>query len=89
MAVLNGLKGVKRKDVECLFINEASDVNAILAKGKAATAADRNGAINIWVDDTGRFKCEAMRYMQTVEEKDFSQMSSVTRWAKKWLNLIK
>lgn len=88
MAVLKDLEGIAAKEIECEFIDKPSDVKKILSKGKAATTAGDNGAINIWKDDKGRYRCAAMQWMRTVEQKDFRDIDQAIRWAAKWIKTI-
>lgn len=88
--MLVGLEGKKEQNTECLFFESEEEIQDILfEKYKAATTADVNGAINIWVDDEGYIRCESMRYLSSLEKKKYSRISDVKKWAKKWLEEIK
>lgn len=85
MGVLKGLKGTTIAEMECEFFSKPSEIKKILESGKAVTTAKDNGAINIWKDDEGFIRCEAMRYYATLDEQRFAKISEVKEWAKKWL----
>ena len=88
--MLVGLEGKKEQNTEYLFFESEEEIQDILfVKNKAATTADNNGAINIWVDDEGYIRCESMRYLSSLEKKKYSRISDVKKWAKKWLEEIK
>jgi hypothetical protein len=57
-------------------------------QGIAATAANDYGAINIWDDKYGKYRCESMTYGVTVESKSFTRLVDVRRWATDWLHKI-
>lgn len=85
MGTLTGLKGTNGQAIECVFIEKGTDIEGVLGDGLAATSAGGNGALNIYKDDEGNIRCEAMRYCQTMEEKIFGHAKPVIKWADKWL----
>ncbi|ASK29701.1 hypothetical protein CEY12_06105 [Chryseobacterium sp. T16E-39] len=89
MAILENLKGVKKSRTEFEYINDSSEIQNILSEGKACSAAGDNGAINIYKDDKGVFRCEAMRFRVTIEEKRLNIITDVIEWADTWLDNIK
>lgn len=88
MGVLKNLDGVSKTEVEAVFIEKVSDIKKILREGKAATDAGFRGAINIWCDDAGIYRCEAIRFLRTIEEKKFKKLSEVEEWAVNWIKKI-
>ena len=86
---LHDLEGIKKKKIACEFFRKPSQIKSILDSGKAATAADENGALNVWKDDDGFFRCTAMRRMMTIDEQRFSNLKDAKQWARKWLEEIK
>lgn len=88
MPVLNGLEGVKKKETPCKIFNKVGEVKNILKSGEAATTADSNGAINVWVDDDGYYRCESMAWMRTLDKQIYKKMSDVNKWVSIWLKKI-
>ena len=89
MGKLVGLEGTTETERDCLFIEKASEIEVVLRNGYAASSADDNGAINIWVDDEGKYRCVSMRWCVTQESRIYKKISSAINWAEKWLALIK
>jgi hypothetical protein len=89
MNMLKDLEGLSVKEIECDFINKPSDIRKLLKAGKAATAADVNGALNIWMDDKGFIRCEAMAFMRSLEKRQFKKFKETEKWIAKWLIKIK
>jgi len=61
---------------------------ACLRKRRAATAADDYGAINAYDDRDGNYRCQAYRFMQTVDDQTFTSLVAVGRWYAVWLKKI-
>lgn len=90
MGQLQGLKGIdNNRNVDCLFIKTGKDIEVILNNAYAATAANSNGAINVYNDDYGAIRCEAMRNFATLDEQSFDDMKLAIAWTNKWLRKIK
>jgi len=87
MGKLTGLSETSR-DIEALFINEGADIRVILMNEYAATSAGQKGAINVWKDDNGVIRAEAMAHFRTLESKRFSKMHYAIKWTDKWLKRI-
>lgn len=83
MAILSGLPGTS-EDKEATIVQSVSGVLRALASGKTPTAAGDNGAINVWVDDEGKFRCEFMRWRSTVDAQVFQFKKQVAAWLKVW-----
>ncbi len=88
MPKLCNLEGIKKEKIDAEFFGKALEIKKILDSGKAATAADENGALNVWKDDEGFFRCTAMRFCSTINEERFADFKDVEKWAKKWLKEI-
>lgn len=88
MGTLKGLEGVSVDELECVFIQKPSDIRKILASGKAATTAGPNGAINVWKDDSGKIRCDAMRWLVSVDKKEYISMLFAEKWVSKWMREI-
>lgn len=87
MPVLSGLPGTTG-DVEAVFILTASEAVEKIQEGYAVTAAADNGAINVWVDDSGKYRCEAQRYCVSVDSQEFNRLMDVAAWVREWLGRI-
>jgi hypothetical protein len=89
MGTLIGLPGISGKKLEAVFIDDDyKNIRQIILDGNAATDAGDNGAINIWKDDNGRIRCEALQYLRTVESKSYKSIRSAINWAKRWKQKI-
>lgn len=88
MPQLLDLEGTSVKKMDCLFFTKPSEINKVTPT-TAITAAGSNGAINIWLDEDMHFRCDAMRFMQSIDKQVYSDVNKVKRWAKKWLSEIK
>jgi hypothetical protein len=86
---LDDLPGIKGGRAKCKFFRLAKEVKPILDSGYAATAADNNGAINVYRDDDGKIRCEAFRFCSLLDEKIFDEYSEAFKWVSKWLKKIK
>jgi hypothetical protein len=87
MNVLKNLAGTSIKEMPCFFIRSTRGIKKITPT-LAATAAGSEGAINIWLDDDMKFRCEAMRFGKTVEGKAFSDVLKTEQWTRKWIKRI-
>jgi len=88
MITLINLEGTNRKETKAIFIKKAFQVKKITPE-LAVTSAGDNGAINIWLDDDNHFRCNAMRYLKSVDMQTYSDIHKVKVWAKKWLSEIR
>lgn len=87
MPICKGMDNTKDAK-EAIFARTKTGVAAALRAGHLATAADFNGSINAWIDDSNDYRCEAMRNMRTIEQKKFNSMKEVTDWYMEWLKKI-
>lgn len=87
MELIN-LKGVSRP-VECEVIKNTAQIEAILESGKAGTVAHDNGAINIWKDNDGLIRCDAMRLRVSFASGRYSDIAHVNDWYKMHIKQIK
>lgn len=63
---LKGLEGIKRKIVKAKEFNTVTSGMTALLTSRAATTADDNGAINIWIEDSGLYR--GCRYKYLIEQ---------------------
>jgi hypothetical protein len=89
MGHLVGLEGLSVTEIECEFIQKPSDIRKIIKSGKAATAADDKGAINVWRDDAGMIRCNAMAWLRSIEKRQFKTFPGAEKWVSKWLKKIR
>jgi hypothetical protein len=89
MGKLIGLEGLSAKEVDCLFIEKAADIEVILRNGLAATTARDNGALNIYKDENDKIRCESMKHFRSLDKQIFDDISDAKKWATKWIRKIK
>lgn len=85
--VLKGLPNTRYVRA-CKFFRSPTAAIRILRKGLAATSSGSNGAINVWKDRDGKYRCEAMRFKMTTNSTLFSSQSGVRNWLAFWLRQI-
>lgn len=91
MPTLSGLPGTNGKDRKCIFVSSVSGLQASLRKLKASngiTAANDDGAFNIWRDDEGYLRCQSFRYLVTQDTQKFKKVKDVLDWSKIWFKKI-
>ncbi len=88
MPVLIGLSGTDGKARECVFVRSVSATLKVLRLRKAATMAGDSGAINVWQDDDGNYRCEFQRFMSVKDSQIFRHLVSVESWLKEWLGKL-
>ena len=88
MAQLTDLEGLK-SPIDCVIFSRVSEIRSILKKGMAATTADTNGAINVWIDLNGFYHGSLHRHQQTIGKIMSSDFLDVRELCKKWINQIK
>lgn len=90
--ILNNLEGVSRENTYAVFVHTAEDVEELLSKNDAVTAAGDNGAFNIWKDDNGKIRCQAYCHYISIGYKEYESMESIAEvvgWAKEMFKIIK
>jgi hypothetical protein len=75
-------------DVEAILVRSVPGALKALRNGMAATAADDNGAINVWRTDDGKYRCLSCRHLQTIDYQVFDKAADVAAWTKTWLKKI-
>jgi len=88
MGQLTNLSGLSSA-IDCEFFTHLTDIKPILKRGIAATTANTNGAINIWVGDDGHYRGSLNRHQQTLCEIMSVDFIDVRELCKKWLKQIK
>lgn len=86
---LKGLTGVTQKAVPVAWFSSASQVSRLLRTNRALTTAGNNGAINVWIDDAGRYCADYQRYLKTEARWRGKQKTRLTEWLKVWMPKMK
>lgn len=84
MGTLAGLPRTKGHK-ECEYTKSPNAVIKALRGGIAATWAGDYGAINVWIDDEGKYSCLSCRQGMPVDDKQFNTQAEVKEWTKKWI----
>lgn len=74
-----------RRIRRCERFRSGAEAVRWLSKRVACTAADDFGALNVWNDKFGKYRCEAMRWCRTVDSRTFTSLREVQRWCVEWL----
>lgn len=88
MGKLTDLEGVKH-DLDCEFFASSKEAFSILQKGLAATCADSNGAINVWIDDNNYYRCSLHKNLTTLQSFRSLKWDAVKTLLNQWLKIIK
>lgn len=73
-----------RKSRAVRVARTGADAVKWLRRGMAVTGADDFGAINAYNDRDGKYRCEAMRWQQTVDSQIFTSLAQVRKWWVAW-----
>ena len=84
MPRLSGLPGTQR-DQEAVYVTSPTGAIRALRGKLAATAAGDEGALNVWRDDAGAYRCEFQRYWVTVDHQTYRTLREVREWLTAWL----
>jgi len=85
MPSLTGLPGVKRKETPCAGFRSPSGALRVLRRGLAASTASDNGAVIVWTDDAGFYRCEFNRHRQPINREKYRTQVQVVAWLKEWM----
>lgn len=85
MPILAGLPGTDGGPRDAEMFSSASAALKILRKGLAATTAGDNGAINVYRDDSNKYRCEMMRHMVSMDAQQFTTQAEVREWLRQWM----
>jgi len=82
---LTGLPGIKRRRVRAALVNSISAFMAVfMTRTKAATGAGDHGAVNVYIDDDGSYRCQFMRRHTVIDASWFTTKAGVRRWLSEW-----
>lgn len=84
---LTGLAGT-RKVRHCEFIRTATAAIYHLRKRVAVTSAGDRGAINVWDDKEGLYRCESMANRSVLDSQRYTSLTKVRAWVSDWLKRI-
>ena len=88
MLILKGLPNTS-EDKEAVLVDSINGFLKAIRAGKAATTAADHGAINVWINDSGEYQCEAMRYKTTLSARTFRSQFAVRLWLRQWMQEIR
>jgi|GEM_PF-1100940 len=81
---LAGLPGVAAEETQAVDVTSPSDASQFMRKGMAVTAAGDSGAVVVWKGDDGKWRCEFMRFLRTIDQRKFTAMAAAWQWLKEW-----
>ena len=82
-----GLSGTRHLRHAEMFKTVAGAIR-LLKKRIVATSAGDNGAVNVWNDKNGKYRCESYQYRSVLDSRVFSSFGGVRSWLKEWLKKI-
>lgn len=90
MSTLKGLVGIEGGVIaDCASFYTVSNGIAALRLHRAITTADDNGAIVIYKDDDGTYRCERYRFLISQDESLLKSRTAVRQWLKEQLPKIR
>lgn len=85
MSTLVGLAGVSSDSVEAIHVTSRTSALKHLRGGaRAVTAAGDNGALNVWIDEDGMYRCSFHRFLSTKNHGTWKYLASVDAWLREW-----
>lgn len=84
MYTLTSLPGVSGKDLEAPFFRSVTAAMDGIKHHRAVTSAGDQGAINVWIDDDGKYRCAFMVRSTTDNSIVVSTEREVRTWLKEW-----
>ena len=83
MVTLTDLPDMPHK-VRAVDVQTRTEAARWLVQGKAVTAAGDSGAVNLWRDRHGMYRCEFYRFRLTADSSMFGTLSAVRKWLREW-----
>lgn len=85
MPKLIGLPGVAGGEIDDMsYFSSITDGLKKLTSFRAVTAAGDNGAVTVYKDDEGHYRCMFARHMTNHDETTTPTKSGVRDWLKSW-----
>lgn len=89
MTTLTGLPGVAGDTIEAEWVSSRTEAMRAFRDGaKAVTSSGSNGALNVWLDDEGWYRCEFHRHLRVIGRERFRWKAAVDEWLREWLPLL-
>ncbi len=82
---LDGVRGGKINPRGKHFARSISGVMTILRKGRVCSSAGDNGAVTVWRDDAGFYRCDFSRWGRTINCQTVASKAAVRRWLADWM----
>ena len=78
-----------RKIRHCERFRTPAGAIALLRRKIVGTTADSNGALNVYMDKFGKYRCIACRHLCEIDSQTFTSLAAVRKWLVIWLEGIK
>lgn len=89
MGSYHGLDGIKGGAADGPFVKATiADFRKGLRNARVCSTASDNGAITVWIDDAGKYRCELSRYLQSVASGEFDDFGETSKWLRRHLPMI-
>ena len=82
VVTLRGLPGVKQVRTRAVFVTSVTMGMEFVREGLAITCSGDEGALNVWKDDDGTWRCERHRFKLVASEAKFKYIAAVAQWLK-------
>lgn len=86
MGLFIGLNGVKGGELEGPLVGMTINrFKVALRESRVCSTAGDNGAVTVWQDDEGKWRCALTRYCVTIEETVVGTKAQIWTWLKEWM----
>lgn len=85
---LENLVGVSKRNIKAAWFDNVTQARKYLGKYRAITSAGDDGAINIHIDDAGKYHCEYTVYRITRNCLSFRTKAGAIEWLKYYIKKI-
>lgn len=79
------LDGVSGGRLRGPMVHTVSGFRSAMVANRAVSSAGDHGAIMVWRDDSGQWRCSFMRFCTPRNEAVFSSKAAVLKWVREWL----
>lgn len=80
LVTLVDLTDARRKETRAVAATSRTDAIRWLREGYAITASGDNGALNVWKDKNGLWRCEFMRFLICQDSRSYKHIAAVDAW---------